>query len=116
MTLKIKTPPMPEPWITDSDAPECSRHHYSADQLAARDAQWMELVGPVVEALNALLKRDEWQTCQHEETHRGGLLWTICNSCGFHWADDQGGKPDWEDPKEWVAARAALRAITEEQE
>jgi hypothetical protein len=60
------------------------------------------------EALKNLLDRDERNTCQHEETHRGGFLWEICNVCGDKWADDMGGKTEWKDPPEWVAARAAL--------
>ena len=60
------------------------------------------------EALKNLLDRDERNTCQHEETHRGGFLWEICDVCGAKWADDMGGKTEWKDPPEWVAARAAL--------
>ena len=62
------------------------------------------------EALKNLLDRDERNTCQHEETHRGGFLWEICDVCGAKWADDMGGKTEWKDPPEWVAARAALEA------
>lgn len=61
-------------------------------------------------ALQDLLRRDEINTCQHNETYRGGAIWEICHSCGAKWADDQGGRPEWVDPPEWVAARAALRA------
>lgn len=86
---------------------------HTADQLAARDAQWQAMYGPVVEALQAMLNRDELNTCQHENTHRGGAIWTICDDCNDKWADDEGGKPKWKDPKEWIAARAALSAITE---
>ncbi len=32
-------------------------------------------------------------TCLHEETHRGGVIWEICDTCGMKWADDRGGKP-----------------------
>ena len=60
------------------------------------------------EALKNLLDRDERNTCQHEETHRSGFLWEICDVCGAKWADDMGGKTEWKDPLEWVAARAAL--------
>lgn len=60
-------------------------------------------------ALINLLARDERETCQHEETHRGGI-WEICDHCGREWADDRGGKPAWQDPPEWVAARAAIDA------
>lgn len=34
-------------------------------------------------------------TCQHEETHRGGAIWEICDGCGQKWADDEGGKPEF---------------------
>lgn len=34
------------------------------------------------------------QHCCHEDTHRGGVLWEICDQCGMKWADDEGGKPD----------------------
>jgi hypothetical protein len=60
------------------------------------------------EALKKLLDYSERNTCQHEETHRGGFLWEICDVCGDKWADDMGGKTEWKDPPEWVAARAAL--------
>ena len=59
-------------------------------------------------ALKKLLDHSERNTCQHEETHRGGFLWEICDGCGAKWADDMGGKTEWKDPPEWVAARAAL--------
>jgi len=62
----------------------------------------------LLEALEGLLRRDERNTCQHEETHRGGAIWEICDQCGEKWADDEGGKPVWTDPPEWVLARAAL--------
>jgi hypothetical protein len=72
-----------------------------ADALRAENARLRE-------ALKNLLDRDERNTCQHEETHRGGFLWEICDVCGAKWADDMGGKTEWKDPPEWVSARAAL--------
>ena len=33
------------------------------------------------------------ETCLHESTHRGGVIWEICDHCGAKWADDEGGKP-----------------------
>jgi hypothetical protein len=63
-------------------------------------------------ALQKLLRRDELNTCQHHETHRGGVLWTICSDCGRKWADDEGGMPKWRDPPEWKAARAAIALAT----
>ena len=43
--------------------------------------------------LTAVLTHAENQTCLHEETHRGGAIWEICDLCGTKWADDRGGKP-----------------------
>lgn len=59
-------------------------------------------------ALANLLKFAERNTCQHDETHRGGAIWTICNACGKKWADDQGGYTPFEEPAELEAARLAL--------
>lgn len=38
-------------------------------------------------------------TCAHSETHRRGVIWTICDSCGAKWADDEGGFKPNEDVK-----------------
>lgn len=58
-----------------------------------------------------LLAYAERRTCLHEETHRGGKLWEICDACGAKWADDEGGKPaeahEW--PPEITAAHDLLR-------
>lgn len=59
-TIKIKALAMPEPWIVDLTAKDLdSRNHYSFDQLAARDAQWQEMVGPVVQAAAKVMARHE---------------------------------------------------------
>lgn len=47
-------------------------------------------------------------TCQHEETHRGGAIWTICDGCGMKWADDRGGFVPYIEPGVVTEARAAL--------
>ncbi len=44
--------------------------------------------------LRSVLEYAERETCTHEETHRGGSIWEICDFCGKKWADDEGGKPD----------------------
>lgn len=49
--------------------------------------------------LKALVNHVEMNTCSHEETHRGGAIWEICNGCGAKWADDEGGKPKFKWPK-----------------
>lgn len=61
-------------------------------------------------ALSDLLRRDEINTCQHENTHRGGIIWTICDDCGAKFADDTNPWKPFVDPREWGAAYAALAA------
>lgn len=68
-------------------------------------------VKSLVEAANALLARDEMNTCQHEETYRGGCIWEICSQCEDRWADDRGGKPKWQDPPEWTSIRQAIEKV-----
>ena len=65
-------------------------------------------------ALREVMDRDMRNTCQHEDTHRGGAIWEICSSCGAMWADDEGGKPEWQDPPEWTKAYKALAAHDKE--
>lgn len=42
----------------------------------------------------------EWgrNVCTHEETTRGGLIWTFCSGCGMKWADDEGGFKPYQEP------------------
>lgn len=49
--------------------------------------------------LTELVSLVEKTTCTHEETHRGGAIWEICDGCGAKWADDEGGKPKFKWPK-----------------
>ena len=44
-------------------------------------------------ALDGLLEYIGGPKCEHEETERGGTIWTICNQCGMEFADDRGGVP-----------------------
>ena len=64
----------------------------------------------LMEALEKLLQRDMRNTCRHEETHRGGAIWEICDQCDTKWADDCGGKPEWHEPPEWTLAESTLSA------
>jgi hypothetical protein len=59
-------------------------------------------------ALRDLLAEYDRNTCTHEETHRGGCLWTICDSCGRRWADDEGGFKPHVDSPAVAAAREVL--------
>jgi hypothetical protein len=68
---------------------------------------------PLAEALRDALDEFDRNTCLHEETHRAGAQWTICNSCGMKWADDEGGPKPYVDPPKIAAARAVLAAELE---
>lgn len=58
--------------------------------------------------LQSLLAWSEAQICMHEETRRGGTNWEICDQCGAKWADDEGGKPEFQWPEPIVKASALL--------
>ncbi|MDY1279595.1 hypothetical protein ACM8AR_21515 [Pseudomonas aeruginosa] len=61
-----------------------------------------------LDLLHGLISEVERKTCCHEETHRGGAIWEICDSCGAKWADDEGGKPEFAWPESVDKARAFL--------
>lgn len=63
--------------------------------------------------LRSVLEYAEQATCLHEETHRGGAIWEICDYCGAKWADDEGGKPAsvHEYPKVLTDARDFLHSL-----
>lgn len=62
MSIKIKTPDMPEPaqisYVTDSVMRSLEVRSFTDRQIHERDAQWLEMVGPLVEAMEQLM---EWQ-------------------------------------------------------
>jgi hypothetical protein len=60
------------------------------------------------EALHNLVSYVDLNECHHENTHRGGSIWTICSECGAKWADDEGGFRPYCEPTVVTAARAAL--------
>lgn len=51
-------------------------------------------------ALADLVAYAEQQTCLHEDTYRGGCIWEICRECGARWADGEGGKSEYVEPKQ----------------
>ena len=90
---------------------QCSAYA-RADRLFVEEINDLEAkLTKAVGVIKALLERDERNTCQHENTERGGVLWEICLDCGCKWADDEGGKPMWKDPQEWVDASATLAEL-----
>jgi hypothetical protein len=90
----------PEPAIVQWDA---------ADRSAlARPAP--KPAGGVLKALRDLLDHVDRETCPHEDTHRGGLIWTVCDACGRKWADDEGGFVPYSDPPAVARARLICEA------
>jgi hypothetical protein len=69
-----------------------------------------DIVERLAKALSDALDYVDRNTCEHEDTFRGGFLWTICRGCGRKWADDEGGFVPHTDPEPIAAARAALTA------
>jgi len=63
------------------------------------------------QALLAIANQAEGNFCQHENTKRGGIIWTICEDCGQKWADDQGGFKPYEPPAFVVALRALAESV-----
>jgi hypothetical protein len=48
------------------------------------------------------------ETCTHEETYRGGAIWTVCSRCERKWADDRGGFIPYTEPLFVSCARQLL--------
>ena len=67
----------------------------------------------VMEDIAGLVREVERNTCTHEETHRSGFIWEICDMCGAAWADDRGGKPEFKWPEVVEKARAVLATTPE---
>lgn len=64
-----------------------------------------------IDALKSLTDYADSLVCRHENTHRGGAIWEICDDCGAKWADDRGGKPNFEEPAAIKAAREAIASL-----
>lgn len=64
--------------------------------------------GTLTDALRSVLAHYDQNTCLHETTHRGGVIWTMCDDCEARWADDRGGFKPYVDPPEIANARKIL--------
>lgn len=62
----------------------------------------------LLDALEKAVAHIERNTCQHEDTYRGGAIWEICRECGAKWADDKGGKPEFKWPDSVLQASALI--------
>jgi hypothetical protein len=79
--------------------------HAAAELALTADDQIRKLR----EALEWCVNKIYAEICTHEETYRGGSIWTICRNCDMRWADDRGGFKPYSEPKELSAARSALK-------
>lgn len=60
----------------------------------------------VEDLLAGLLEYANGSLCRHQETtHRAGAIWTVCDSCGAKWADDEGGMPKFTLPQPILTAQ-----------
>jgi hypothetical protein len=57
------------------------------------------------------LRYMERNECQHDETYRGGAIWTIYDGCGHKWADDEGGFQPYQEPREISDLRDELESL-----
>ena len=65
----------------------------------------------ILGVLRALIRHVEDSECQHEDTHRGGAIWTICDGCGKKWADDEGGFVPYAEPAPLIRARSLIAKL-----
>jgi hypothetical protein len=63
------------------------------------------------ESLKSIYSLATRNICSHDETHRGGAIWEICDHCEMQWADDEGGKPKFNWPKEIPECEKAIATI-----
>lgn len=69
--------------------------------MTAGEVDWRKV-------MRDLIAEHDKHICLHEETHRGGAIWTICDHCGRKWADDEGGFQPYKEPAAVTAAWTAL--------
>ena len=60
----------------------------------------VKTIGPdvIVSTLKGLLNEYYKHVCYHDETHRGGSIWTFCDQCGAKWSDDRNPFKPYVDP------------------
>jgi len=83
-------------------------HHENDVEEPHRTAEMQRRVTELENALRLLINKAESLVCCHENRHRGGAIWEICDDCGRAWADDRGGFKKHTEWKELTAARTAL--------
>lgn len=80
-------------------------------KMPAPPGEQRAMLEQAAQALDAALNEVARNVCTHEETKRGGAIWTICCNCDMKWADDQGGFQPYAEPPRITAAHQTLATI-----
>jgi len=96
---------------TKVDAAHWSKMHDIEQGRAEKAEAELQALREGVPAIRAALDYAGRNICAHEDTERGGFIWTICQQCGAKWADDQGGFEPSIWPEILDAAMDALRSL-----
>jgi hypothetical protein len=122
MVVEPSVVPMPEPnhvvekFSIETDEKLADFHYWSEELLTAyADARVSEETRELVDGLRKAITQAEIRICTHDETHRGGAIWEICDQCGAKWADDEGGKPEFKWPEAIVELNALIVKYTQTQ-
>jgi hypothetical protein len=70
----------------------------------------------LLNAFKAARVQIEASICYHEDTYRGGVIWTICRDCGMKWADDEGGFKKPKMPRAWLSLTQAISQLEKEKQ
>ncbi len=69
----------------------------------------------LAEVVALVVNEASLKMCLHEETHRAGAIWSVCDQCGVKWADDE-PKPLPKQPRWYPMATQALARYSVEKE
>lgn len=56
--------------------------------------QTLSLIHALITSLRDVIELHDLNTCLHEDVHRGGSIWTICDQCGRRRASGEGSMID----------------------
>lgn len=111
MNSPIKLPPRPPMDVGVSGQVKFAYSQEALDayaEQAVRDALAVSNGVELRPILVDLLAYVDLNTCTHENRHKAGTLWTICDDCGRKWAADRNPYKRHQDAPAVAAARAAL--------
>lgn len=71
----------------------------------------------IISIVTKLISECERNVCMHEDTYRGGSIWTICSNCGMKWADDneRGGFIPYKTPEAVEDAEELIDYLNKQQ-